>query len=74
LPVVFHIAKCTSDYQAAIKANIRAGGDNCGRSIMLGAFVAAHMAKKDGTTFPIPLEWLARYKKFFDAANACVKF
>lgn len=73
LPVVFHIAKCTSDYQTAIKANIRAGGDNCGRSIMLGAFVAAHMAKKDGATFPIPLEWLARYKKFSDAADACVK-
>lgn len=73
LPVVFHIVKCTPDYQTAIKANIRAGGDNCGRSIMLGAFVAAHMAKKDGAAFPIPLEWLARYKKFSVAADACAK-
>lgn len=73
LPVVFHIAKCAPDYQTAIKANIRAGGDNCGRSIMLGAFMAAYMVKKGGLTFPVPLEWLARYGKIVVASDACTK-
>ena len=73
LPVVFHIAKCSPDYQTAIKANIRAGGDNCGRAIMLGAFIAAYMVKQGELTFPIPLEWLARYRKIAAAADACAK-
>lgn len=73
LPVVFHIAQCAPDYQTAIKSNIRTGGDNCGRAIMLGAFVAAHMAKQGGPTFPVPLEWLARYRKIVVAADACAK-
>ena len=73
LPVVFHIAQCAPDYQTAIKANIRTGGDNCGRAIMLGAFIAAHMAKQGGSIFPVPLEWLARYRKIVVAADACAK-
>ena len=72
LPVVFHIAKCAPDYQTAIKTNIRTGGDNCGRAIMLGAFTAAHMIKQ-GNTFPIPLEWLVRYRKIIAAVDACAK-
>ena len=72
LPVIFHIAKCTPDYQTAIETNIRTGGDNCGRSIMLGAFTAAHMAKQ-GKSFPIPLEWLVRYRKITAAVDACAK-
>ena len=71
LPVVFHIAQHATDYRIAIESNIRAGGDNCGRSIMLGAMVAAHMAKQDNPGFPIPLPWLARYGKFMAAADAC---
>ena len=71
LPVVFHIAQHAPGYRIAIESNIRAGGDNCGRSIMLGAMVAAHMAKQDNSGFPIPLPWLARYGKFMAAADAC---
>lgn len=74
LPVVFHIAKCSPDYQTAIEANIRTGGDNCGRAIMLGAFTAAHMVKQGEATFPIPLEWLVRHRKIIAAADACMKF
>jgi hypothetical protein len=74
LPVVFHIAKCAPDYQTAIKANIRTGGDSCGRAIMLGAFTAAHMVEQGEATFPIPLEWLVRYKKIVSAADVCAKF
>jgi ADP-ribosylglycohydrolase len=71
LPVIFHIAHHASDYRIAIESNIRAGGDNCGRSIMLGAMVAAHMAKQGSGGFPVPLQWLARYGKFMVAADAC---
>ena len=52
LPVVFHIAQHATDYSIAIESNIRAGGDNCGRSIMLGAMVAADMANRRIPDFP----------------------
>lgn len=72
LPVVFHITQHALDYRSAIEANIRAAGDNCGRAIMLGAIVAAHMAKQGGcSASPIPLQWLGRYRKLVAAADAC---
>jgi hypothetical protein len=71
LPLIFHIAQHAPDYRKAIESNIRAGGDSCGRSIMLGAIVAAHMAQQDRSAFPVPLPWLARYKKLAFAADAC---
>lgn len=71
LPVVFHIAQHAPDYCSAIEANIRAGGDNCGRAIMLGAIVAAYKAKQGDVESPIPLQWLARYRKLATAADAC---
>ena len=71
LPVVFHIAQTATDYRSAIEANIRAGGDSCGRSIMLGSLVAAHSARQNTYEFPIPFQWLARYRKFVEAADAC---
>ncbi|ODT84370.1 MAG: hypothetical protein ABS69_03515 [Nitrosomonadales bacterium SCN 54-20] len=71
LPVVFHIAQNATDYRSAVEANIRAGGDSCGRSIMLGALVAIHSARQNTYEFPIPFQWLARYRKFVDAADAC---
>lgn len=71
LPVIFHIAQRAADYRTAIESNIRAGGDSCGRSIMLGALVAAHAAMQNDSVFPIPLPWLARYRKFAEAADAC---
>ena len=74
LPVVFHIAKCAQNYKTAIEANIRTGGDNCGRAIMLGAFTAAYMVKQGESTFPIPLEWVVRYRKIIAATDACNNF
>lgn len=71
LPVIFHIARHAPDYRSAIEANIRAGGDNCGRAIMLGALVAARMAQQGGPTPAIPLAWLARYGKLVATADAC---
>jgi hypothetical protein len=71
LPLIFHIAQHAPDYRQAIGSNIRAGGDSCGRSIMLGAIVAAHMAQQNCSAFPVPLSWLARYRKLTFAADAC---
>lgn len=71
LPVVFNIALHAADYRTAVESNIRAGGDSCGRAIMLGAMVAAHSAKRNGSGFPVPLPWLARYQKLATAAEAC---
>lgn len=71
LPVVFHIARHAADYRSAIAANIRAGGDNCGRSVILGALVAAHAACRQPGPDAIPMEWLARYRKLVSAADAC---
>ncbi len=72
LPVIVHIAQHAKDYREAIEANIRAGGDNCGRSIMLGAIVAASTAKKEPAT-GIPLGWLAKYRQLSIAVGACAK-
>ncbi len=71
LPVIFHIAQRAADYRTAIESNIRAGGDSCGRSIMLGALAASHAAMQNDSAFPIPLPWLARYRKLAEAADAC---
>lgn len=71
LPIVFHIARHAPDYTTAIKANIRAGGDSCGRAIMLGALVAAYQAKQQNLAGSIPLSWLARYSKLAMMTEAC---
>jgi hypothetical protein len=71
LPLIFHLAQHAPDYRSAVESNIRTGGDNCGRSIMLGAIMAARAAIRNPSEFPIPLQWLARYRKFAAAADAC---
>ncbi|SDZ10066.1 ADP-ribosylglycohydrolase family protein [Nitrosomonas sp. Nm58] len=71
LPIVFHIARHAPDYTTAIKANIRAGGDCCGRAIVLGALVAACQAMQQNLTSSIPISWLAHYRKLVIAAEAC---
>ncbi len=73
LPIIAHIAQHTSDYRSAIEANIRAGGDSCGRAIMLGAIIAAQAAKQNTLASAIPLTWMARYRKLTDVANACAR-
>lgn len=72
LPVIFHIARHAPDYRHAIEANIRVGGDSCGRAILLGALMAARAAQQRGSAPVIPLPWLARYRKLVQAADACM--
>lgn len=72
LPVIAHIANHANDYRTAIEENIRIGGDSCGRSILLGAIMAAHTAQqKDFTS--IPMEWLSRLRNLKSAADALSK-
>lgn len=52
LPVICHILARASSYREAIVANILAGGDSCGRSIVLGAAF--------GISDVVPLGWMAR--------------
>lgn len=73
LPVIVHIAQHAPGYRQAVEANIRAGGDSCGRSVMLGALAAAHAAAR-GHDEVIPLAWLARYRGLVMAADALAAF
>jgi len=73
LPVIFHIAQHAPDYRSAVEANIRAGGDSCGRAIMLGAIMAAYHAKQAAPKSTVPLAWMARYGKLTTAADACAR-
>ena len=73
LPLIVHIVRHASDYRSAVQENIRIGGDSCGRSIMLGAIMAAYAAQQQDNNAAIPLEWLARYRKLSIAADACAK-
>ena len=62
LPVMFHILGHARGYADAVRANILAGGDSCGRSIVLGAVFGAC----DG----VPLDWLARLAPLAECADA----
>lgn len=58
LPAVAHNAVSSSGYQQAIRENIYAGGDSCGRAIVLGAILGACYGP--GGKCGIPEGWLAR--------------
>lgn len=53
MPLAFHILSRTDSYQAAIEANILAGGDNCGRAILIGSLAGAAYGLS-----AIPLDWI----------------
>lgn len=57
MPLAFHILETTQDYASAIEANIRAGGDSCGRAIIIGSLAGAAYGGQS-----IPLDWLLRLK------------
>jgi len=48
-----HFTLTSTNYEEAIRDNIRLGGDNCSRACLLGAYFAASGS-------PIPPEWLAK--------------
>jgi len=54
VPLAFHILNHASDYRDAVNRNILAGGDSCGRAMIVGA-VAGAASGESG----LPQEWLA---------------
>lgn len=63
IPLIFHIARHATNYTTAIEANILAGGDSCGRSLLLGALMAARDTLHGETAqegLGVPLRWLTR--------------
>ncbi|MBV9391457.1 MAG: ADP-ribosylglycohydrolase family protein [Verrucomicrobia bacterium] len=55
-PSALHaLLKCPDDFQAAILATLRAGGDNAGRAAMLGTWLGAHLGMEG-----IPERWRAK--------------
>lgn len=70
LPLIFHIAQHASNYRSAIEANILAGGDSCGRAMILGAMMVTNHQDEAAS---IPLEWLSRYRQLIPVSDACAK-
>ena len=56
-PVICHSIATATDYRSAIRLNILAGGDNCGRAIPLGAVLGACFT---GTDQGVPIEWIMK--------------
>jgi len=50
VPSIFHNLATTTGYIAGVRSNIYAGGDNCGRSIVLGAAL--------GAVYGVPQDWI----------------
>ncbi len=75
MPSIMYNLSTTRSFEQGIRDNIRAGGDNCGRSILLGAVLGAHFGI--GGTNGIPVEWLDRLNRkdeinsLLDTLNQC---
>lgn len=52
LPVAWHLLAHANDFESAVRDNILCGGDNCGRSVAVGAIA--------GLVFGVPSELAAR--------------
>jgi ADP-ribosylglycohydrolase len=70
-PVMFHVLKHSNTYRSAIENNILAGGDNAGRSILIGAI----MARVHGVATPagVPLEWILQLQDGSQIWSECEK-
>ncbi len=63
IPSVAHNVIHAPDFKQAIRANIYAGGDSCGRAIILGALM--------GAQYGVPDDWLVRLEDL-DEINALI--
>lgn len=59
-PVLCHAVLTADSFEGAVQANILAGGDNCGRSIPIGAVLGACFA--GDATRGVPTVWTAKLK------------
>lgn len=62
VPVALHIVLNTNSFAEAVRANILASGDNCGRAMLLGALAGLLYGTGAGAGggAGIPEEWMAR--------------
>ena len=60
VPLLLHIVADSESFTGAVRANIRAGGDSCGRAITLGALCGALYGI--GGAQGIPYSWLLRLR------------
>lgn len=68
-PLIFHILKHSTSYREAVERNLAAGGDNAGRSILIGAIMGyLHgLEPQKG----IPLDWILKMDQNHDIWAAC---
>lgn len=59
-PVLIHAIATAETFSSAIRANILAGGDNCGRSIVIGSVLGACFAGDPDRA--APASWIAKVK------------
>lgn len=62
-PLIFHILKHANSFEDAIERNNRAGGDNAGRSLMIGAAMAA--------VHGVPIHWALKLQNGDQVLAAC---
>jgi len=67
VPGLLWIAARAEDYETGVRQNVAAGGDSCGRALVLGAVLAA--SRGVGGRGGVPYLWLTQ----LDDAQACVE-
>ncbi len=72
MPLCFHILNKTDSYQQAVETNIRTGGDNAGRSIIIGTILGAYYGLDENRG--IPIEWLLQLDDGLTLCQTCDKF
>ena len=68
MPGAFHILKNTSTYADAVRTNIYAGGDSCGRAILIGAVAGAVYGT--GGDSGIPKEWINKLNRLREVTQS----
>jgi ADP-ribosylglycohydrolase len=68
-PVMFHVLRHSTSYADAVERNILAGGDSAGRSLMIGAAMAAEHGI--ATSKGIPLDWVLHLTEGAAIWQAC---
>jgi ADP-ribosylglycohydrolase len=66
MPLAFHILRHATDYADAVTRNIAAGGDSCGRSIVIGAVMGAAVGFDS-----LPRDWIANLHDVTTLQAAC---
>ena len=70
MPLSAYILSHSDSFKEAVKMNVLAGGDSCGRAMMLGAIAGANYGL--GGTKGIPHAWLLRLKRQQEVAALLV--